>query len=108
MISCQVDDETQVITLRVRAQDPLVAATMVDSVCAHLQDFITEYHTSKARVDLDYYRKLEMDARKNICMPKRNMRTFVTRTKELSCRLISVNKKVWRTNCNWCILHIPK
>ncbi len=81
LISCQVDDETQVITLRVRAQDPLVAATMVDSVCAHLQDFITEYHTSKARVDLDYYRKLEMDARKNICMPKRNMRTFVTRTK---------------------------
>ena len=64
LISCQVDDETQVITLRVRAQDPLVAATMVDSVCAHLQDFITEYHTSKARVDLDYYRKLEMDARK--------------------------------------------
>ena len=62
-ISCSVDDETQVITVQVRAQDPLIAAMLVDSVCVHLQRFITNYHTNKARVDLDYYQKLELDAR---------------------------------------------
>ena len=64
LINCKVDDETQVITLQARAQDPLVAAIMVDSVRVHLQNFITQYQTSKARVDLDFYLKLEKDAKK--------------------------------------------
>ena len=76
LISCQVDDESQVITLCVHAQDPLVAATMVDSVRVHLQDFITEYHTSKARVDLDYYRKLEMDTKKKYLRAQKEYANF--------------------------------
>lgn len=62
-ISCIVDEETQVITLSVQAQDPLVAAIMVDSVRNHLQNFITNYHTCKARVDLVYYQNLEKTAK---------------------------------------------
>ena len=76
LIGCEVDDDTQVITLSVQAQDPLVAAMMVDSVRAHLQSFITQYHTNKARVDLEYYRKLEMDTREAYMQAQRQYADF--------------------------------
>ncbi len=57
-ISCDVDARTMVISISVTDQDPLVAAVMADSVKQRLQDAITFYRTSKARVDLEYNKKL--------------------------------------------------
>ena len=57
-ISCSVDSKTYVISISVTDQDPLVAAVMADSVKQRLQDAITAYRTSKARVDLEYNKKL--------------------------------------------------
>lgn len=57
-ISCKVDRKTEVITFRVKAQDKLVCALMADSVCATLQNFITDYRTKKARVDINYYEEV--------------------------------------------------
>lgn len=57
-VVCDVDNKTMVITIDVTDQDPLVAASLADSVQTRLQDFITDYRTRKARVDLEYNRKL--------------------------------------------------
>ncbi len=62
-ISCSVDEETMIVSLSVTAQDPLVAATMVDTVKAHLQQFIIDYNTNKAKLDLEYYSRLEASSR---------------------------------------------
>ena len=62
-VVCDVDNKTMVITIDVEDQDPLICATMADSVRVRLQDFITDYRTSKARVDLDYTRKLYAEAK---------------------------------------------
>lgn len=62
-IKCDVDKKTDVITISVRDQDPLVCATMVDSIKNRLQRFITEYRTSKSRADYEYYAQLAMHAR---------------------------------------------
>lgn len=62
-IGCGVDKKTEVITINVSAQDPLICATMADSVRVRLQSFITEYRTNKARVDLDYYEQLTATAK---------------------------------------------
>jgi hypothetical protein len=62
-VVCEVDKKTMVITIDVTDQDPLICATMADSVRVRLQDFITDYRTSKARVDLDYTRKLYAEAK---------------------------------------------
>lgn len=62
-IGCSVDKKTEVFTISVKAQDPLIAATLADSVSARLQRFITEYRTSKARVDVEYYTKLSKEAK---------------------------------------------
>lgn len=57
-ILCIVDKKTEVITITVTDQDPLVAATMADSVRGRLQNFIVMYRTSKARLDAQYYQAL--------------------------------------------------
>ena len=62
-VICDVDNKTYVITINVADQDPLIAATLADSVQAHLQEFITDYRTRKARVDLLYNQKLFKEAK---------------------------------------------
>ena len=62
-VVCDVDKKTMVITINVTDQDPLICATMADSVQRRLQAFITDYRTKKARVDLEYTRKLYNEAK---------------------------------------------
>ena len=57
-ISCDVDIKTNVITISVVDQDPLICATMCDSVRVLLQDFITKYRTNKASIDVEHYQTL--------------------------------------------------
>ena len=64
-IGCSVDKKTQVITITVEDQDPLVCAVVTDSVRAHLQQFITAYRTNKARTDLEYMKRLYTEAKVN-------------------------------------------
>ena len=61
-ITCKNDKKTDVTLISVEAQDPLVCALMADSVCARLQDFLIQYRTSKARLDLTYYQSLSDSA----------------------------------------------
>lgn len=61
-VVCNVDKKTMVITINVTDQDPAVAAAIADSVQNRLQKFITDYRTQKARIDLDYNRKLLREA----------------------------------------------
>jgi len=62
-VICDVDKKTMVITINVTDQDPLICATIADSVQRRLQNFITDYRTKKAKVDLEYNRKLFKEAK---------------------------------------------
>lgn len=53
------------ITIEVIDQDPHVAAVLADSVKEYLQDYITEYKTSKARHDLEFTERMYKDAKKS-------------------------------------------
>ena len=64
-INCDVDKKTDVITITVTDQDPLICATMADSIRTRLQSFITDYRTNKARIDLEYYKKLASEAKQD-------------------------------------------
>ena len=63
-VVCDVDPKTLVITITVTDQNPLICATMADTVKNRLQNFITDYRTSKARVDLEYNKKLYQETKK--------------------------------------------
>lgn len=62
-ITLNTDKKTGVITISTKAQDALICKTLADSVRTKLQTFITEYRTNKARVDLDYYKSLLIEAK---------------------------------------------
>ncbi|WP_294614806.1 chain-length determining protein [uncultured Bacteroides sp.] len=61
-ITVGVDKKKRVITLFVTMQDPLVAATVADTVRVHLKEYITEYRTGKARRSLEYAEKFRKAA----------------------------------------------
>lgn len=62
-VVCDVDKKTMVITIDVTDQDPVICATMADTVMNRLQKFITDYRTSKARVDMEYNKKIFFDTK---------------------------------------------
>ncbi len=62
-IVCDVDKKTMVITITVTDQNPVICATMADSVKNRLQKFITDYRTSKVRVDLEYNKKIAAETK---------------------------------------------
>ncbi len=62
-ITLDVDKKTGVITATIKDQDRLICKTIADSVRSQLQAFITDYRTNKARVDLEYYKKLAAEAK---------------------------------------------
>ena len=62
-IKLSIDKKTGVISISVTSQDPLICKTMADSLTTRLQDFITDYRTNKARVDVEYYKKLTAEAK---------------------------------------------
>lgn len=64
-IDCNVDKKTDVITLCVTEQDPLIAAQLADTIKQCLQDFITEYRTKKTRSEVEYYTQLYDKARED-------------------------------------------
>ena len=64
-VKCTVDKKTDVISLSLTDQDPLICATMIDSIRMKLQTFITNYRTNKARTDMEYYRRLMIEAKRD-------------------------------------------
>lgn len=69
-IDCTIDKKTDIISIEIKDQDPIVCATMADSACQKLQKFIVDYRTNKARIDYEYYHKLckESEAEYNKAM----------------------------------------
>lgn len=58
VITAETDKKTGITTLSVTLQDPKVAATMADTVVSKLQQYISDYRTSKAKEDCLYLEKL--------------------------------------------------
>ena len=60
-ITASIDKKTSMTTVSVTFQNPKVAATVADSVVRKLQEYITNYRTSKAKEDCIYLEKLFKD-----------------------------------------------
>lgn len=57
-IKCNIDRKTSLITINVKDQDPRISATLADSIRLKIQEFIIDYRTKKARIDVEYYTRL--------------------------------------------------
>jgi len=82
-VSCDVDGKTLVITIKVIDQDPLICATVADSVKTHLQQAITNYRTQKARVDLEYNQKLYRETKAKYEKARQAYATFADSNQDI-------------------------
>lgn len=64
IIEIGLDKKSGMTKLSVTVQDPLVAATMADTVLVKLQAYITKYKTSKAQEDCKYWEQLYEERKK--------------------------------------------
>lgn len=62
-ITVFVDKKTQVVTLGVDMQDPLISADVAHSIVIKLQTYITHYRTQKAKKDLEFTEKVLKESR---------------------------------------------
>lgn len=82
-ISASVDTKTSVITISVMMQDPLVSATLADTVVNRLQAYITDYRTNKARKDLEYAEILNKEAQDNYYKAQQKYADYLDRNNGL-------------------------
>lgn len=91
-IICTYDQQTGVNTISVTTQDPLVSAMMADTVAAHLQAFITDYRTSKARKDLEYVGQLNDEARTNYYTAQQKLADYLDRNQGITLHSAQVTR----------------
>ncbi|MBO5186082.1 MAG: chain-length determining protein [Prevotella sp.] len=91
-IQSSVDKKTDVITITVTDQDPLICATIADSAKLRLQEFIIKYRTNKAENDLKQAQKLCAEAKKQYIKAQRIYATFADANDDVI--LQSVKSKV--------------
>ena len=99
-IICNVDQLTNVISIKVNAQDPLVAANLADSVCARLQKFITEYRTSKARIDVEHYEALVRNAQKDYEKAQNNFSYFCDSHRNMTSQAVLSERDKLEMECS--------
>lgn len=75
-IKCNVDKKTNVVSITVEDQDPLVCATMANATCRKLQDFIIAYRTNKAAIDYEHYKKLTAESKAAYAKVRQQYVTF--------------------------------
>lgn len=61
-ITVDVDDKTGLIVVASITPDPYVSAILTDTVGKRLQSYITQYRTTKAKLDYDYFDKMADEA----------------------------------------------
>ena len=83
-IAASVDKKTMVVSLSVTMQDPLVAATLTDTVMRNLQNHITQYRTDKARHDLEFTQRLFDEAQGKYYAAQQRYAQYVDQNQALS------------------------
>ena len=82
-IGVSVDKKTGVTTISVMMQDPLISASVTDTVMRNLQRYITNYRTNKARLDLTFAEKLYQKSKENYEIAQGRYAKFVDANKNI-------------------------
>ena len=82
-MAATVDKKTGITTISVTLQDPVVAATVADSVVGKLQDYVTDYRTRKAIDDCAYWEKLYAERQAEYYATQQKYAAYVDENKGL-------------------------
>lgn len=87
-IKISIDKKTSVISLSVTMQDPLISATLTDSVMVKLQNYITKYRTNKARIDLDFAEKIHNESKQKYYKTQQEYAKYIDRNQNIKLKSV--------------------
>ncbi len=99
-ISVAVDKKTSVVTLSVTMQDPLVSATLTDTVMHNLQEYITQYRTNKARHDLEYMQQLYDEAQQQYYEAQQSYARYMDANQNIVLRSVRIEQERLQNEMN--------
>ena len=83
IIKAEIDKKSSMTTISVTLQDPLIAATMVDTVVVELQKYITNYQVSKAQEDCEYWEQLYKERQNDYYTAQKNYAEYMDANKNV-------------------------
>lgn len=89
-IETNVDNKTGMTSITITMQDPVVAATVADSVLAKLQYYITNYRTQKAKIDFLYWEKLYKEKQQDYYAAQQKYATYLDENKSLYTQISKI------------------
>ena len=91
-LSINIDKKTDVISISFTAQDPKVAAIMVDVMRVKLKESITLYRTKKSESDYLYVEKIYNEAKKDYESSQMRYAEFCEKNRNVTSELLAVEK----------------
>ena len=83
-VKANVDQKTNIISISVDMQDPVVSAILADTVVTRLREYVTNYRTNKARKDLEYAQKLNNEAQQEYYDRQQRLADYIDRNQKLA------------------------
>ena len=83
IIKAEIDKKSSMTTISVTLQDPLIAATMVDTVVVKLQKYITNYQVAKAQEDCEYWEQLYKERQNDYYTAQKNYAEYMDANKNV-------------------------
>lgn len=99
-IQINVDKNSGVINASVQMQDPLISATIMDSVLVKLQSYITDYRTRKAKHDLAFTEKLFIEAKTSYYKAQRLYACYVDENRNVVSASFRTEEEQLRNEMN--------
>ena len=76
-VSATVEKRTYVLKIKVKMQDRVVAADMVNQIIENLKAFVISYRAEKAQESVDYYQAVEQETRAEYLKAQREYSRYV-------------------------------
>ena len=92
-INANVDQKTNVISISVEMQDPMVSAILADTVVSRLREYVTNYRTDKARKDLEYAQKLNNEAQQEYYDRQQRLADYIDRNQKLATQSAKISQE---------------
>lgn len=99
-ISVLIDKRNNLVTLSVTMQEPLISATLTDTVLCKLQNYITDYRTNKSRKDLEFTQKLFEESQHKYFEAQQQYANYVDQNKNLMLRSVQVKQERLQNEMN--------
>lgn len=100
IIKAEIDSKTSMTTIEVTLQDPLIAATMVDTVVVKLQEYITAYQVSKAQEDCEYWEQLYKERQNDYYIAQKNYAEYMDANKNVILQRVRTEEERLQNEMN--------